>query len=177
MNKQKDKKGQEEMVGFILIVVLVTIIAIVFLGIYTLKKPNIESRQSDLLQSFINSMTYYTTDCLNNDNTFNDIEALINECQDNSLCSDGRFACQVLDKTLKDILSESYPITNNSFTRYYNLSILSGEGNGQKPLIKEITAGNSEKCNGPRFYNQKTIPSSSREKVTIKLEICNTKLQ
>jgi hypothetical protein len=169
-------KGQEEMVGFILIVVLVTVIALVFLGIFALKKPDIQSRQSDLLQSYISSITYYTTDCQDEQNRYQTISDLIGICQDNQICKNGKNACEVLDKTLEDIMNQSYIVSNYSFTRYYNLSILNGEGNEQRQLIQDIVAGNVEKCNGLRFFNDKTLPSSSRDKITIRVEICNVEL-
>ena len=49
--KSKDKLGQEEMIGFVLIIILVAIIILVFLS-FSLKKPvkdNVESYEVESL--------------------------------------------------------------------------------------------------------------------------------
>jgi len=57
MKSIKDKKAQEEMVGFVLIVVLVAIIAVIFLGI-TLRKPsNKIGQESERLSSFLSAVS------------------------------------------------------------------------------------------------------------------------
>ena len=56
------KKGQEEIVGFILVVVLVVVILVIFLGIQ-LRNPEPEQRQSEVLYQFLESSMEQTTNC------------------------------------------------------------------------------------------------------------------
>ena len=61
----EEKKGQEEMVGFALILILVAIIVLVFIG-FSIRSPEKESVESYEVESFLQSMLQYTTECENN---------------------------------------------------------------------------------------------------------------
>ena len=57
----KNKKSQEEIVGFVVVIVLIAVIALVFLGLSLTKKQEpIESRQ---VSNLLGAMLQYTTDC------------------------------------------------------------------------------------------------------------------
>jgi len=58
-----NKKAQEEMVGFVMIVLLVAIISLVFLGIYLRQGPSSEGIQNSEITQFLNALTEITTDC------------------------------------------------------------------------------------------------------------------
>ena len=91
------KKGQEEMLGFALIIIIVAVILLVFLG-FSLRgsqKQGVESYEAD---SFMQAFLQYTTDCAENYETdYLDIQDLVFECDDGNTCLDGRDACEVLE--------------------------------------------------------------------------------
>ena len=60
--KNKNKRAQEEMVGFALILILVAVIFLVFLVFY-IKKPLSESIEDPEITSFIQAIMQYTTKC------------------------------------------------------------------------------------------------------------------
>ena len=129
---KKNKKGQEEMVGFALIIILVAVILLVFLSI-SLKKPvNQTIEQIHELDSFISSTLQYTSDCAqNNEIDYRTIRQLIGDCDRKEVCLDNRETCKVLETTLNEILDKGWNTQQGSKIKGYVLNISSNE----KPLI------------------------------------------
>jgi maltodextrin utilization protein YvdJ len=119
------KKAQEEMVGFALIMIIVSIILMVLLVISmnASKKEAVESYEVD---SFIQSFLEYTTDC-RDDLGYLSTRELIFQCSIEARCSDGRNPCSVLNSTLESIISESWEVSEETPIQGYELRIVSNE--------------------------------------------------
>lgn len=120
----KFNKGQEEMVGFALIIIIVAVILLVFLS-FSLRNRQ-ESVESYEVDSFIQSFLQYTTDCRNNFEYLS-IQDMIFECSNGKSCSDERSSCEVLDYEMKGILGRSWKVGEESFIKGYELKITSNE--------------------------------------------------
>jgi hypothetical protein len=120
--KNPGKGGQEEMVGFALIIIFVSII-LLFLLVFYLRGHNRQGIESYEVNSFIQSFLHYTTDC---EDYFGGIEVrkLIFKCNDGIQCLDGRNSCDVLEETLKDIAGESWPFGPDRPVKGYELKII-----------------------------------------------------
>ena len=121
-----NKKAQEEMVGFVLIMLVVAVILLVFLGIY-LSGNKQESTESAEIAQFLGAAFEYTTDC-NRDAGYNPyrINDLIKECGSNEgkLCQgSSRNVCQALGDNLKNLIESSWNFQANSPQTGYELSI------------------------------------------------------
>jgi hypothetical protein len=123
-------KGQEEIAGFAVILVLVAIILLVFLVFY-LKKPQSEEIQSYEVSSFIQSFLQFTTSCEQNSGNLS-VQELIFQCEREAECSSGMKSCKVLNDTLNGILTESWKVGELYPNKGYNLNITS---NGKEMLI------------------------------------------
>ena len=121
---KKMKKGQEEMVGFVLIVVVVSVILLFFLGI-TLqnKEAGIGSQE---VKNFISSFLPYTTECKIKAKNVS-IKNLVFECVDGEVCSNGENSCEVLENTLKEIVDASWNVGEENPNKGYILKILSND--------------------------------------------------
>lgn len=139
---KKNRKSQEEMVGFVLIVVIVAILAVIFLGI-SLRK-NREAVESGLVENFIQASMSYTTDCLIGARN-EDIKDLIKSCYENRGCKDERAACSVLNETLDDLMKKTWKVGEDRPVKSYNLLIYYEENEYIKKLI-EISEGNCIKA-------------------------------
>lgn len=117
----KNKRGQEEIVGFIIIVVIVAIILLFFLNFY-LKSEKKESLESYEINSFIQSFLSYTTECRDYLEYFS-IQDLIFECDSKGVCLDGQESCEILNSTLEDIITESWQIGEDRPIKGYELEI------------------------------------------------------
>ncbi|MFA4952952.1 MAG: hypothetical protein WC584_01910 [Candidatus Pacearchaeota archaeon] len=131
----KRTKGQEEMIGFALIIVIVAVILLIFLGFSLNKQPK-ENLQSNEVESFLNAILSYTTECRDERNfEFLPIRKLIIDCSQGLSCYDGSNTCETLENDLKKISEKSWDLT-----RYngYEMKILSQD----ETLIPIISQGN-----------------------------------
>ena len=132
--KKTKNKGQEEMVGFALIIIIVSIILLIFLSISLSNRQQKEAVESYEAENFILASLEYTTEC-NNGLEYLPIRRLIFACYDEETCRNGENTCEVLNSTFKDILSESWKIGDETPVKGYEMSILSD--NSGMLLIQE----------------------------------------
>ena len=158
--KIKNKRSQEEMVGFVLIVVLVTIIALVFLAI-SIRKPQ-ESVESSEISSFAQVMMKYSTSCYSSVERMYDIKDLIKACSNREKCLDGNESCAVLNNTLGEILKESFNIGQENPVKAYNFKAYDS-ANRTIVRLKEGV------CTGARTGTSLLVSSS----IKAELEICS----
>ena len=120
-----NKIGQEEMVGFAIIIVIVSVIMLIFLG-FMLKSPSKEIVESYEIESFIQSSLQYTSDC-ESQLGFLSIQDLIMTCETNGMCLDKRDSCVVLNSTLNDLITRSWNVGEKSAVKGYKLKIIVNE--------------------------------------------------
>jgi len=144
----KNKKAQEEMVGFALIIIVVAVILLVFLG-FSLKGQQKEIVESYEVDSFIQSFLQYTSDCRDN-LEYLSVQKLIFECSNQESCLDGRESCLVLDSILSDIVQESWKTGEERPIKGYKLKINSNEE--QILLIEEGNMTKNSKGSSQDFY-------------------------
>src|SRR3989344_8293364 len=136
----RSNKGQEEMVGFVVIVVLV-IIAMLFILSFYVSRGTTDSPDSYEVESFIQSTLQYTTNCANFRDFFS-VEELIRECSEDNSCHNGGDSCSILNSTLGSILDSSWNINNGSSVKGYEVNITQ-KGQGMISLIRGIKTDNS----------------------------------
>jgi hypothetical protein len=124
---KKSVKAQEEMVGFALILIIVSVILIIFLG-FSIKDNDKEAVESYEVESYIQSFLQYTTNCRDNLEPLS-IQEMVYDCSNDKLCSDGRDICEVLEDVLRNITQESWKVGIESPVKGYELIIGSSEEN------------------------------------------------
>lgn len=117
----KNRFGQEEMIGFALIMIIVVIILLLFLG-FSLRSEQKEIVESYEVESFLGALMQYTTDCRDN-LEYLSIQKLIFDCHEDRVCLDERNTCDVLNSTLKEIIKESWKIEGDRPVKGYELQI------------------------------------------------------
>ncbi|MCA9487981.1 MAG: hypothetical protein KC516_03400 [Nanoarchaeota archaeon] len=123
----KNKKAQEEMVGFVLIVIIVAVLIFVFLSV-SIKKSN-NSLESYEIESFLQSLSHYTTDCaVGYYPSFREISELVKDCMDQDSCLDDRSACEVLNESLDSLISGSWPVGDKWPNKGYKFNLTSEDG-------------------------------------------------
>lgn len=133
----KNKKGQEEIVGFVVIVVIVCLIGVILLGIALRQKPGAQFQESSDVAASLQSMMQYTTDCaLNYEPNYLRLSELIQECfSSGNLCTSGKGSCKVLNMTLATLLGASYPVGEAFPLKGYELTIASSDSNATEELL------------------------------------------
>jgi len=140
-HSRNDKSGQEEMVGFGLIIILVAVIFIVFLAFYIRKPP--EVTQDYKAGSFIQSVLQYTTMCEEANMENLSVQELIFKCQSGNRCAYRNMdPCQILNNTLKSLIRESWEVNSNSPIKGYSFVINVSEDRGEtEKIIVKIDSG------------------------------------
>lgn len=163
------KKGQEEIVGFVLIVVILAIAMVIFLGI-KLRNPEPVQRDSEILYQFIESSMEQTTDCVIRENSRNiALNDLIKECHsfDNN-CLNGASSCQVAEETMKDLLDSSWRVGPEYPYKGYEV-IAEYSSNSSAEEIFSIVAGN---CTNSYIGNSYFLPQFPGN-IIISAKICS----
>lgn len=130
------RKGQEEIVGFVAIVLLVSVIALIFLGISANKEPVMQKESRDI-NRFLESSMLYTTNCaLGYEPNYLTPKDLLKECYSNKgkKCLDEKEVCSVLNESMQSILDSSWTVGSDAKTKGY--------------LFKAIYSKNSSKMDG-----------------------------
>ena len=121
------KSGQEEMLGFALIVIIIAVILVVVLSLALGKDKNREAVESYKVESFANAVLQYTTECEDNFGNIL-IQDLIFSCVENEKCLNEKDSCLILNSTIKDILDNGYKVGENRLEKGFLLNItINGE--------------------------------------------------
>lgn len=164
------RKGQEEIVGFVVVVVLISIVGLIFL-VFSLR-PSVETRESVTVEQFLGSAMEYTSDCSLNGREFIKIKQLINECNQESYCVDGKSSCEVLNQTMGEIIVEGLKIgpdrpyqgySLESFYRPYNSSY-------ERTSVISMELGN---CTSGKLSGTTELQPSEGGSISTTLEVCD----
>ncbi|MBU3907555.1 MAG: hypothetical protein KKA64_04880 [Nanoarchaeota archaeon] len=118
------KKGQEEIVGFALIIIIVAVIMLIFVSFAIRNKDKGKTVESYKVESFIQAFLPYTTDC-RNEHGFLSIKEIIPSCEREDDCLDNRKSCDVLESNLKEIVKESWEVKEGSSIVGYEIIVYS----------------------------------------------------
>lgn len=153
---KKNKKAQEEIIGFVLIVVLVAVIFLVFLGIVIRQNAPITQQESGDVSRFLESAMEYTTDCaVTSENAYLSLGELVKECNSGTSCLSGINSCEVLKRTAQGAIEANWKVGPDRPIRGYLLnSTYSSESRTKEVVI--ITKGN---CSSERFGGEYWAPA------------------
>lgn len=162
----RNKKTQQEMIGFILIVVLVVIGLMVFIVI-SLKNQE-EPNDSLQIKNLLSSILKYTTTCaIVYEPDYDNVRALIKSCYSGDRCKNlDKDACDYLNSTMNSILGDLMK-TEAGFNAYKLEVFEEKEGVETDRMISVIDG----KCNGTIDGAFESIKVDAR-KVRIGLEVC-----
>lgn len=163
------KKGQEELVGFVAIVVIAAIVLVIFLAIFlrsnTNNSSNLESRE---VYQFLEASMKYTSGCaVSFEPDFSDLRELLDNCLESKKCLNGRTACEELNSTLEDLIERSWKINSESYYKGFEFNAI-WEFDSEK---KEIINSNSGNCSSGRI-GAEYISSSSPGAIISKMIVC-----
>ncbi len=106
-----DRRGQEEIVGFVVIIILVAVIFLVFLGILIRQGPSEGQFESVELSQFLESLMEQTSECaISYEPAFSDVGELLEKCYSGAGCISGKSACEELNSTIGEALELSWDI-------------------------------------------------------------------
>lgn len=130
------KRGQEEILGFVLVVVLLAIVFLIYLGI-SLRQGDSSGGENEELLQFLDSSLAFTTNCTVNDYSYKDLGALIQECRRGINCNNGMSACEIVEKTAESLIESSWVFGGNGRFKSYEFLVYELSDGGEKEQILE----------------------------------------
>jgi hypothetical protein len=161
------KKAQQEMVGFVLIVVLV-IIGGLILFLINIKKESAETPSEDLY-NFLSSSLTYTTDCAPVIvPQYSSLADLVSGCFTGETCENiKKDSCSYLNETLNRILQD-FIKTRNDISGY-RLDIFYNSSTGNKDVISPFEYGD---CSTSKVLKAEEKVNSRNTDITLRFRTC-----
>ena len=170
------KKAQQEIIGFVIIIVIVAVVGVIFLGISLRRGMRDDSSVQDAeIANFLSTSAKYTTDCVLKEGFYAELEDITDACYNSKICTDNREACDILASTYEDMTrivwpaGEDRPIKYTKLLVYYQES--ADEPGARSYIIDAIEHGNQELCSSRRSgkHQQYKHPGN----IVVELEICS----
>lgn len=168
----RNRRGQEEMVGFVLIIVIIAIAILVFLGISVRQGSVQDTKDSVDVYQFLESSMEYTSDCaIGFVPDYASIGELFRECRSGNNCLEGGTACGVLQESLEDILARSWNVGEDNPIKSYELNSYHVSGSDGE-TSEEIISVASGECAGS-FKGATYITPAFPGKIRVELKLCS----
>jgi hypothetical protein len=166
-----NKRAQEEMVGFVLVMVVVAVLFLVFLGISLRNPVENVGKESREVQMFLSSLLDVSSDCaLGFEPNFADVDTLISECHQSSgkKCVDDRRVCDVAEEVVGAVLGASWHVGNASVLKGYDFGVIYSTNGSEDLSVLAVAEGN---CAGEKSGASTVRPAFPGTLVT-KMELC-----
>ena len=150
----KFKKGQEEMMGFVLIVMIVVVMGVVFLLFSVRQSAKSMTKESTEMSDLVDSILYYTTDCQSASWANLSVKEVMQGCSNGKSCMGGPSYCTQLNTTLSGLLPKFRTELELSRIHGWNLSISNLGANAD---VGPFTGGNT--TSGNSFTTSRNIPN------------------
>ena len=169
-----NKKGQEEVVGFSLVVIIVAVVGLLIFGIVIRSGGKANNLDNYEIKQFLDSSMHVSTECtLRSNIDYAIVNDLVRECYKNpakECFSSGNKVCDELNSSLNGIIKKGMQIgldrPNKGF--FMNISFESKEGKNEK--ILELNAG---KCEGDYSAGEYLIPEDKNKGIIVaRLTVC-----
>ncbi len=118
--KMKNKRAQEEIVGFVIIVIIVVMAGVIILGM-VIRSSNSSNLESKEIYYFLESSMQITTSCaISYEPAYLRLSELIEKCYSSlNNCLSGENPCEVLNRTIKEVIESSFNIDNKASIKGY----------------------------------------------------------
>ncbi len=166
----KSKRSQNEIVGFVMIVVIVVIIGLFLLAFY-LRKDTVRT-ESQNVENFLKASLSYTTSCKVDIEPLN-IRELAKRCYEKKPCAE-KDSCVLLNETFSELLEQTWKINSSRPVNYYNLNVYYREGQeGESGEIKneEMLVLKQGNCTGAKTGAKEFFRHNMGD-IFLELELC-----
>ena len=159
----KNRKAQEEMAGFAIILVIVAVIMLVFLK-YSLKNSEKDALENYEVDNFLQSVIQQTTRCEIN-GEYIDIQDLIFECEIDSWCDNDHQSCELLEITLRSMITKSWRVGKDELYSGYNMSLYV---NGDLGKLGTIASGDTTENS---YGSYQIFPPKTGDEIMIQFKV------
>lgn len=170
----KNKKGQEEMVGFALVIVIVAVVGLLLLGLAIRSGGKSTINDNYEIKQFLDGSMHVSSECaLRSNIDYASISDLVRECYRNpakTCLASGENVCLALNKSLIGIVESGLKIgadrPNKGFIMNISFESKGGSSMGFLELKKGI-------CGGDYTAGEYLIPEDRNKGIiVVKLSLC-----
>jgi hypothetical protein len=153
------RRGQEEMVGFVLIMILLAIIFLVLLTI-SLRANKGSEMESKEVVLVLESIQEYTTDCaIGYETNLRKMSDLVKDCDSGKTCLSGADSCEVLRNGTREIMAKIYTVGNGSrISSYYFSGEFINPDGSKREIVETIFPAAGTACQTNLRTAQKPLP-------------------
>ena len=166
------KRSQSEIIGFAVIIVIVSIIGLIFLS-FSIGRGDETKKTSAEISDFLQSSMYHTTNCATGYiPNYKSIQDLIKSCYRNENCINlDKMACAALKEDFSKIVEYSFNVSEDHPNKAYKLNIyyedLEIEG---KEYIMNFTEGKFNNCSREAGASQEIFMDNGN--LNVELDFC-----
>jgi hypothetical protein len=160
---KRNKKAQEEMAGFAIILVIVAVILLVFLR-YSLRNSEKKAVENYEVDNFLQSVIQQTTRCMMG-GEYLDVQDLIFECELEQQCDNNLNSCETLESTLRDMVVRSWRVGEDEPYKGYNMSLFV---NGQISKLGTIADGETT---ANSYGSEQIFPPKTGDEIIMRFEL------
>jgi hypothetical protein len=171
----KNKQGQQEIAGFVIIIIIVCVIGLIFLSlsIGRMKSPKESSIE---ISNLIEASMLHTTDCaISFVPQYQSIQELIVKTYDDGSqkCMNEKTVKEELQASLKKLFDSGLAIGENSVNKGYNSEIYYQDLKIDNPrnVLANFSGGNFANCSSI-ITGDDIIPSGDYGTLSLELEVC-----
>ena len=166
-NKIKNKKAQEEMLGFAFVIVLIVAIGLAFL-LLSLRKASPVEQENFKVNNLLNAIGYLTTSCEKKN-----VQELIIACNRREPICGKEGACNFVEKELKSILDSSLRGDYSFTATLKGFAEDAGAVNANEKFERKLIELQKGDCPGKRVALAATsILPAAEGSITVKLVSC-----
>ena len=140
-------RGQEEIVGFGALLVVLAVVGVILLGMY-LRSPVPESSTFPEGGSFLDALPQVTSSCALTGDRLISVHELLVQCitQPGKSCASEESVCTVMNATVSRLVQDAFPV--GSRIQGYRFTV----GEAQAPAFITLSAGNCTSYRGDQRF-------------------------
>jgi hypothetical protein len=175
----KNNRAQHEILGFVLIIIIVSIIGLVFLS-FMIGRGEPITQESVKISNLISASMYYTSDCaINYIPNYKNGQELIKECFKNSgnSCLNQKDICESLNITMIKMIEESLDVAPDKPNKAYELIIYyrAGGVNIQDEQILNLNQGAYGNCSSEiGGWHHISVGGMAPGTINVELSVCKS---
>ena len=175
----ESKRSQHEIVGFVIIVIIVSVIGLILLS-FGIGKDTPRQTSAEI-SHFLQSSMYHTSSCaINFIPQYKDVEDLIKLCYNGQRCLDGKDTCEVLNLTLKNLIESGFDIDSSGVNKAYKMKIYYVNSDSDSLDVDQVAddeilvlnGGVFEKCSSKLGASTPLASGFISGIIEVELEIC-----
>ena len=169
-----NRKGQEEITGFAIVVVVVAVLGLVLLVLAIKTAPSSVSTDNYYVRQFLDSSMKVSSECtLRSNIDYAELREIVQECSGapSKECGNGKKVCDELNTVFSEIIERGLKVGPDRPYKGFNVNVTFESENGNIESITSFYGGN---CTGNRVGGEYLVRDDVRDgNVVVTLMLCS----